>query len=83
MQNVTKFACSLARHRRSNTLEVKDVRLHLEKNWNMRIPGFASDDVRLPKKPTMNEAHKMRVLAVKKNEAAALADAKAGKRTRR
>ncbi|WBW73539.1 SAGA complex/transcription factor TFIID complex subunit A Taf12 [Schizosaccharomyces osmophilus] len=45
VESVTNFACRLAKHRKSDTLDMKDVQLHLERNWNIRLPGFASDDV--------------------------------------
>ncbi|CAG8842069.1 19456_t:CDS:2, partial [Racocetra persica] len=48
--SVSSFACLLAKHRKSDTLEVKDLQLHLERNWNIRIPGFASDEIRSVRK---------------------------------
>ncbi|KAF7428016.1 Transcription initiation factor TFIID subunit 12 [Pleurotus ostreatus] len=47
IDSVTTFACRLAKHRGCDTLEVRDLQLHLERNHNIRIPGFASDETRL------------------------------------
>ncbi|KAL1743718.1 transcription initiation factor TFIID subunit A-domain-containing protein [Schizophyllum fasciatum] len=46
IDSVTNFSCRLARHRGGDTLEVKDLQLHLERNHNIRIPGF-SDETRV------------------------------------
>ncbi|KAG9316746.1 transcription initiation factor TFIID subunit A-domain-containing protein [Chiua virens] len=47
IDSVTNFGCRLTKHRGGDTLEVKDLQLHLERNHNIRIPGFASDDTRI------------------------------------
>ncbi|EDV20415.1 uncharacterized protein TRIADDRAFT_31979, partial [Trichoplax adhaerens] len=58
IESVVSGSCSLAKHRKSNTLEVKDVMLHLEHKWNMWIPGMGCDEVRPYKKLISTEAHK-------------------------
>ncbi|EAU84445.1 hypothetical protein CC1G_01441 [Coprinopsis cinerea okayama7 len=47
IDSVTNFACRLAKHRGGDTLEVRDLQLHLERNHNIRIPGFASDETQI------------------------------------
>ncbi|KAM4796503.1 transcription initiation factor TFIID subunit 12 [Rhinophrynus dorsalis] len=68
IESVVSAACQLARHRRSNTLEVKDVQLHLERQWNMWIPGFGSEEIRPYKKACTTEAHKQRMALIKKTQ---------------
>lgn len=64
-------ACLVAKHRGAKNVEVKDVQLILEKNYNLYIPGFGS----LPlneefknayKKSPATEAHKQRMALIKK-----------------
>ena len=67
IENVTQFACMIAKHRKAATLEVKDAQLHLERNWNIRVSGFGTDEVRGPKKASISDAHKQRISLVKKS----------------
>ncbi|RWS02871.1 NADH:ubiquinone oxidoreductase: NDUFS8/23 kDa subunit-like protein [Dinothrombium tinctorium] len=39
IDNLVTSACQLAKHRGSKTVDVKDIQLILEKNYNMLIPG--------------------------------------------
>jgi len=50
LESVTNFSSRLARHRNSDTLDVKDLQLHLDRQHNIRIPGFvaAEDLAKLP-----------------------------------
>ncbi|KAI0032103.1 AFG1-like ATPase-domain-containing protein [Vararia minispora EC-137] len=47
VDSVTNFGCRLAKHRGGDTLDIKDLQLHLERNHNIRIPGFSSDETRV------------------------------------
>jgi transcription initiation factor TFIID subunit 12 len=43
------------------------LQLHLERNWNIRIPGFNSSQSTKPyKKPQMTDVHKQRLTLVKR-----------------
>ena len=44
IERVVTFSCQLAKHRGSQVLEAKDVQLHLERNWNIRVPGAGRDE---------------------------------------
>ncbi|NXF05083.1 TAF12 factor, partial [Smithornis capensis] len=56
--------CQLTWHHKSNTLEVKDIQLHLECQWNMWIPSFGSEEIKFYKKAYTTEAHKQRMALI-------------------
>ncbi|XP_062117568.1 transcription initiation factor TFIID subunit 12 [Humulus lupulus] len=67
VESITTFGCSLAKHRKSTTLEAKDILIHLERNWNIALPGFAGDEIKSYRKPLVNDTHKERLAAIKKS----------------
>lgn len=71
VESITTSACSLAKHRKSTTLEAKDILLHLDRNWNMTLPGFMGDEIKCYKKPSVNDIHKERLAAIRKSVATA------------
>ena len=50
VDNVITAACRLAKLRDSATLDVRDIQLILERNYNIRVPGYASDELRAIRK---------------------------------
>lgn len=48
-------------------MEAKDVLLHLEKNWNITLPGFGGDEIKNYRKPLSTDIHKERLAAIKKS----------------
>jgi histone H3/H4 len=49
IESVTQMGCRLAKHRRGDKLEVRDVQLHLERNWNLRVPFPGAVPIAPPK----------------------------------
>ncbi|KAM0755827.1 hypothetical protein T439DRAFT_283341, partial [Meredithblackwellia eburnea MCA 4105] len=45
IDSMTRFSVQLAKHRKSDKVEVRDLALHLDRNYNMKIPGFSADEV--------------------------------------
>ncbi|KAL4339049.1 hypothetical protein AHAS_Ahas12G0271300 [Arachis hypogaea] len=66
LESITKSGCSLAKHRKSTTLEAKDILLHLEKTWNMTLPGIIILLLQVA-----SDIHKERLAAMKKSMVAA------------
>lgn len=50
VDNVITHACKLSKLRESPNLEIRDLQVILERNYNIRIPGYASDEVRTVRK---------------------------------
>lgn len=67
VENVTEFACRFAKHRKSRVLEARDIQLHLEKNWNIRVPGYG-DDPRPVKRTASTPVHSARMQAIAKSQ---------------
>ncbi|CAF1310346.1 unnamed protein product [Adineta ricciae] len=48
-------SCQNAKHRKANTVEAKDVQLHLERTYSMWVPGFGTEDPKQYKKFLSND----------------------------
>eukprot|EP00088_Acartia_fossae_P042146 TRINITY_DN44145_c0_g1_i1.p1 TRINITY_DN44145_c0_g1~~TRINITY_DN44145_c0_g1_i1.p1 ORF type:complete len:177 (-),score=47.49 TRINITY_DN44145_c0_g1_i1:316-846(-) len=59
-------ACAFAKHRKANTVDVRDYQLVLERDWNMWIPGFGQQELRPYKRSAQTESHKQRLAVIKK-----------------
>ncbi|CEJ56890.1 Putative Transcription initiation factor TFIID subunit 12 [Penicillium brasilianum] len=64
VDDVVTQACRLAKLRPSSTLELRDIQLVLERNYNMRISGFATDDLRTVKKPQPTQGWLQKMSAI-------------------
>jgi len=50
IENVVTSACKLAKLRGSTMLDIRDIQLILERQYNIRIPGYATDEIRTVRK---------------------------------
>lgn len=50
MDTVLTQACRLAKIRPNATLDIRDIQIVLERNFNIRIPGYSLDEVRTVRK---------------------------------
>ncbi|CAG7957543.1 unnamed protein product [Penicillium salamii] len=64
VDEVITQACRLAKLRPSSTLELRDLQLVLERNYNMRISGFSTDDLRTVKKPQPTQGWTQKMSAI-------------------
>nr|CAG4636646.1 EOG090X0HZC [Eubosmina coregoni]SVE70163.1 EOG090X0HZC [Eubosmina coregoni] len=71
IESTVNSACQLAKHRAGQgvgpkALDVTDVQMHLERQWNMWIPGFGTDELRPYKRAPITEAHRQRMALIRK-----------------
>lgn len=54
-------ACKLAKLRGSSSLELRDIQIILERQYNIRVPGYSTDEIRTVRRPQAAPgwAHKM------------------------
>lgn len=64
IDNVVTSACKLAKLRGGTTLEIRDIQLVLERTYNIRVPGFATDEVRTVRKTAPAPGYYQKVNAV-------------------
>jgi len=50
VDQVLQAACKNAKERGSKILEIRDIQLTLERGYNIRIPGYSSDEIRTVRK---------------------------------
>ncbi|ERF70759.1 hypothetical protein EPUS_05111 [Endocarpon pusillum Z07020] len=46
VDDLISTACKVAKLRGASSLEIRDIQLVLERQWNIRVPGFSSDEIR-------------------------------------
>lgn len=50
VDSVLHAACRIAKERGAKTLEIRDIQLVLERGYNIRIPGYSSEELRMVRK---------------------------------
>lgn len=76
VDSVLHSACRNAKERGSKVLEIRDLQLVLERTYNIRIPGYSSDELRTVRKvqPSMAWITKMSMVQAAKVTSAAKND---------
>jgi transcription initiation factor TFIID subunit 12 len=71
IESVVGFACKLAKHRKSDVLKMEDIKVVLEKEWNIRAMGFADERSesrkKLPKEGTKEYRGKLAAVQTAKS----------------
>lgn len=67
--SVTSFACRLAKHRKVDSIDAKDVQLHLDQNWNIKIPGYAMDEIRSTRKYQPSTSYNQKIQGIEISKA--------------
>ncbi|PNH12722.1 Transcription initiation factor TFIID subunit 12 [Tetrabaena socialis] len=67
--NAVALGCEAAKRRKSSVLKARDVALHLERSWNLYVPGFNADTMRPYRRANASELHRQRQLAVRRTAA--------------
>lgn len=50
VDSVITAACRLAKIRPNATLDIRDIQIILERNYNIRVPGYSLDEIRTVRK---------------------------------
>lgn len=64
VETVITSACKLAKLRGGQNLEIRDIQLVLERNYNIRIPGYGTDEVRTVRKSQPAPGYFQKIQAV-------------------
>eukprot|EP00743_Colponemidia_sp_Colp-15_P006438 GILK01006929.1.p1 GENE.GILK01006929.1~~GILK01006929.1.p1 ORF type:complete len:122 (+),score=32.51 GILK01006929.1:42-368(+) len=70
VESVSSFAAALAQHRQADSLDVKDLKLHVESHYNIRVPESA-DSVTKSKKGSSDKPKAAPKKSVGRGKAAA------------
>lgn len=50
VDDIIHNACRLAKERGSKHMEIRDIQMVLERKYNIRVPGYSSDELRTVRK---------------------------------
>ncbi|KIX94653.1 uncharacterized protein Z520_09699 [Fonsecaea multimorphosa CBS 102226] len=80
VDELVSSACKLAKLRGSSSLELRDIQIVLERQYNIRVPGISTDEIRTVRRPqpAPGWAHKMSAVQAAKLTGGATATAATG-----